>query len=94
MSAVVAYYIPTKENNLLSPIQMRLNDVKICEVPKFLAERPSDATHAITAREMGTREPCLIPMSLQGANPYFPTRKPSTAEYERGSFTSEVRANF
>jgi hypothetical protein len=33
-------YIPTLEHNLLCPMQLRMNDVKISEVPKFLTKKP------------------------------------------------------
>ena len=80
-----AIYIPSMENNLLCPMQMRLNDVKISEIPKFLTERPADDTHAISVREMGTREPYLIPLALRGVTSVFPSRKPTAAEYENDS---------
>jgi hypothetical protein len=80
-----AIYIPTMDQNLLCPMQMRLNDVKVSAVPKFLTTRPSDQTHALTFNEMDTQEPYTIPLSLQGVTSYFPTRKPSAAEYESES---------
>jgi hypothetical protein len=66
------------EHNLLYSTQMRLNDVMV----SFLVEQPSKHTHALTVREKDTQEPYLIPLSLQGVTCYFPTRKPSAAEYE------------
>jgi hypothetical protein len=77
-----AIYIPGMENNLLCPMQMRLNDVLVSDIPKFLTEQPSEHTHSLRVREMDTRETYLIPLSIQGVTSYLPTRKPSAAEYE------------
>ena len=35
------------ENHLLHPMQCHLNGVNISEVPKFLADSPSETTYAI-----------------------------------------------
>ena len=80
-----AIYIPELESNLLCPMQMRLSGVGVCELPKFLASQPSNSTHAITLQEMGTDEPFVIPLSLQGVTSSFPTRKPSASEYANDS---------
>ena len=83
-----AIHIPGLKHNLLCPMQMRLNDVKISELPKFLAEWPSDKTHAITIPETNDAEGIVIPLSLHGVTSYFPTRKPTVAEYERKDATT------
>jgi hypothetical protein len=73
-----ALLIDDMETNLLCPMQMRMNDVKVDEVPKFLAENPNDQTHALCfPNEQGY----TIPLSLKGVTSYFPTRKPTLDEY-------------
>jgi len=42
-----AIHIDGLVNHLLCPMQCLLNGVHISEVPKFLAETPSETTHAI-----------------------------------------------
>ena len=76
-----AIYIPTIEANLLCPMQLRLNDVRVDECPKFLARNATDKTHAIVIGE-GKSQEYLIPLSLRGVTSYFPTRKPSQQEFE------------
>ena len=39
--------IPQLEHHLLSPIQARVNDVTINEIPKFLASNLTNDTHSI-----------------------------------------------
>ena len=42
-----AILIPQMENNLLCPLQMRDNDVRVNDKPKFMALIPTDNHHAI-----------------------------------------------
>ena len=80
-----AIYLPGIGHNLVCPMQMRLNDVKVDELPKFLSPTPTDKTHALlmsNPRQGG--EDYLIPLSLDGVTSYFPTRKPTIQEYEDG----------
>ena len=76
-------HISGLKHNLLCPMQMRLNDVKISELPKFLAKRPTDKIHAITIPETNDADRIVIPLLLHGVTSYFPTRKPTVAEYEK-----------
>ena len=39
--------IPHLEHHLLLPMQARLNDVTINEIPKFIASNPTKETHSI-----------------------------------------------
>ena len=80
-----AIHIPGLQHNLLCPMQMRLNDVRISEIPKFLADEPTNHTHALMIPETEREDELLIPLSLHGVTSYFPTRKPTVAEYENES---------
>ena len=77
-----AIYVPENPNNLLCPFQMRLNDVKVNDLPKFMSPEPTDETHAITIPLDNDGNVLTIPLSLEGVISYFPTFKPSIAEYE------------
>ena len=78
-----AIYIPELEHNLLSTMQVRLNDVTISETPRFLADQVTDSTHtiAIPTEEEGGK-PYIIPLSLHGVTSSFPPRKPTPEEFE------------
>jgi len=85
-----AVHVPTMENDLLCPMQMRLNDITLNECPKFMENNPNDRSHTLRARQDG--EELTIPLALRGVTSYFPTRKPSKAELStcrRFDLTSE-----
>jgi hypothetical protein len=67
------------ENDLLCPMQMRMNDVELQECPKFMEHQPSDMSHSLRVTENG--EELCIPFGLRGAMSTFPTRKPTRAEF-------------
>ena len=66
-------------NNLLCPMQMRIYDVKVNDIPKYLTDNPTDQTHSIVMREK--LETLLIPLHLHGVTSYFTSRKPTMEEY-------------
>ena len=74
-------HMPQLEHNLLCPMQLRLNDVWVDEAPKFLAEDPTERTHAIEV-PIGDDDSLVIPLSLDGVTSYFPTFKPTIEQYE------------
>ena len=70
-------------HNLLPPMQIRLNDVRVNDQPKFLTENPSDDTHAIILPDPESKDgKYIIPLSFKGVTSTFPTRKPTVEEYE------------
>jgi preprotein translocase subunit Sss1 len=71
-----ALHFPEMNNCLLSPMQLRLNDVEVNERPKFLTMSPTSKDHAIIAGEL------LIPLELHGITSFFHGRKPTMKEYE------------
>jgi transposase len=77
-----AIHIPTLHHNLICPMQLRMNDIRLNECPKFLADDPTDHTHALTIPTKD--EDYLIPLSIHGVTSYFPTRKPTIQEFEEG----------
>lgn len=64
------------ENHLLSPMQMRMNDVTVNETPKFLMAKPDETDHAIITGDL------LIPLELNGVISYFPVRTPTQEELD------------
>ena len=78
-----AIHCKSLENHLMCPMQSRVTGVKINELPKFLADKPDDETHAIVVgNPLDTDESLIIPLMIKGVTSYFPTRKPSMREYE------------
>ena len=62
-------------------MQVRMNDVKLDNKPKFLTEDSTDESHAILHEDnMGTLVNIIL--SLKGVTSYFPTRKPTKHEFE------------
>ena len=70
-------------NHLLCSMQCCLNGVHISEVPKFLAEAPSETTHATElAHPFDAAQLLTILLQLSGVTSYFDIYSPSIAEYE------------
>jgi hypothetical protein len=62
-----AIYIPHLDHPLLCPMQCRVNDVIINNVPKFLATGPTDQTHALTLTDPNNPlQPVILPLFLRG----------------------------
>jgi hypothetical protein len=77
-----AILIPQISHNLLCPMQLRINDVEVNDVPKFLVRHPTDRTHSIVIATDDNND-LIIPLALAGVTSYFPTRKPTRDEYAR-----------
>lgn len=77
-----AIHIPDLWHNLLSTMQVRLNDVIINETPRFLTDNATDLTHSLVIPTDEYDTPYVIPLSIQVVTSTFPTRKPTVAEYE------------
>ena len=46
-----AIYVPTMDCNLICPMQVSMNDVKLDDKPKFLTEDPTNESHAISCED-------------------------------------------
>ena len=75
-----AIHNPTMESNLLCPMQVQRNDVKVDETLKVLPENPTDIMHAISGKDADGIQ-VTIPLSMKGVTSYFPTRKPTEEEF-------------
>ena len=78
-----AIFIPDLPHNLLSTMQLRLNDVKVNDVPRFLTDRPTEHTHSLVIPIEQSDLPYVIPLTIIGVASSFPTRKPTRDEYDR-----------
>ena len=76
-----AIYVPTMDCNLICPMQVRMNDVKVDDKPKFLTEDPTNESHAISCED-NTGTQINITLDLKGVTSYFPTRKPTKHEFD------------
>ena len=76
-----AIYMPQLEHNLLCPMQLRLNDIEVNEMPKFLSKDPTDAHHSIGIPTQGD-ETLTIPLSLDGVTSCFPSFKPTLEQFD------------
>ena len=61
-----AIAIPAIKVNLLSPMQIRDNDLHVNEEPKHMALNPTEDHHCIWIEVDGNDEPLVIPFLIQG----------------------------
>ena len=74
--AILIYHL---HNNLLCPMQMRMYDVKVNDISKYLTDNPTDQTHSIVIHKQW--ETLLIPLYLHRVTYYFTSSKPTMEEY-------------
>ena len=74
--------LPDLDHNLLSTIQLQLNDVTVNDVPRFFTEKPTRVTHSLVIPMHNIENPYVIPMTLHGVASSFPTRKPTVEQFE------------
>ena len=60
------------EHNLLPPIMMRLNGLRVDDCPKFLCPNPTIGTNSI----IFPTETTQLPLALHGTTSYISTRRP------------------
>ena len=78
-----ALKINTLDNNLLCPMQLRLNDVIVNETPRFLCRNVTDHSHSlIMSQDDNEHEKFTLPLELFGVISGFVTRKPTVEEFE------------
>jgi len=79
-----AILIPDIEANLLCPMQLRDNDIKVKDEPKSMLEHPTEWYHCIIVGDL------KIALSLKGVVSYFPVSKPTKEEYESSSHENRI----
>jgi hypothetical protein len=72
-----AISLPTVDHNLLSTMQMRLNDGVVNETLKFQSLETTSLSHTISVRGDEVDDVLVIPLDLFGVVSCFPTFKPS-----------------
>ena len=77
-----AIYIPAVEHNLISTMQVRLNDMIVDDTPRFLTDNVADHMYSLVIPFDDGNVPYVMPLSLQGVTSSFPTRKPTIKEFE------------
>ena len=77
-----AIHIPHLDHHLLCPMQCRVNDVKVSEIPKCMTDNPTDETHALMIYD--DDDPTWVthfPLALRGVTSLLNVRKPTLTEY-------------
>ena len=60
-------YHKALRNHLMCPMQSHVIGVKINKLPKFLADKPDNETHAVIMNNrLDPQEPLIIPLQLKG----------------------------
>ena len=68
-----AISIPHLEHHLLFPMQSRVNDVTINEIPKFIASNPTNETHYIIVADPDDQaQQVILTLAIRGVTTYFP----------------------
>ena len=71
-----AILIHQMENNILCPLHMRDNNVRVNDEPHFMALTPTDNYHAIVINGSDQdQQQVNIPLSIRGVISYLPSRK-------------------
>ncbi len=93
-----AIHIPHLDHHLLCPMQCRVNDVTVNNLPKFLAADPTDQTHALTLTDPNNPlQPVILPLILRGVTSLLNVRSTTIDEFNshdhlRLHLTSETLA--
>ena len=77
-----AIQIPNLDHHLLCPMQCRVNDITINNVPKFLMKTPTPDSHSIVAHEINNPLTLLVlPLYIHGVTSWLPVSKPHLEDW-------------
>ena len=77
-----AVEVPTLTHHLLAPMQARVNDVIVNDVPSYLTENPTEESHSIVAvDDQGER--VILPFKLKGVVSLLPVHSITRDEWRR-----------
>jgi hypothetical protein len=77
-----AINIPHLDHHLLCPMQCRVNDMTVNDLPKFLAANPTDQTHALTITDPDNPlQLVILPLTLRGVTSLFNVRTVTINEF-------------
>ena len=89
-----AISIPHLEHHLLCPIQYRVNNVTINEIPKLLASNLKNETHSIIVVDPDDPvQIVILYLAIRGVTTHFPTRPITKGERESGLYPSLEMTN-
>ncbi len=82
-----AIHIPHLDHHLLCPMQCRVNDVIVHNMPKFLMPDPTNYTHAFTINDpFHPAQMVILPLALQGVTLLLNMRAPTLDKWNSGAF--------
>ena len=71
------------DHNLLCPMQCRVNDITINDVPKFLMKTLTPDSHSIVAHDINNPlTPLVLPLFIHGVTSWIPVSKPSLEDWK------------
>jgi len=74
--------IPNLDHHLLCPMQCRVNDITINDVPKFLIKTPIPDSHSIVAHDVNNPlTPRILPLYIHGVASWLPVSNPSLEDW-------------
>jgi hypothetical protein len=77
-----AIHIPHLDHHLLCPMQCRVNDVIVNNLPKFRVANPTDQTHALTMTDPNNPlQPLILPLTLRGVTSLLNVRTVTINEF-------------
>jgi hypothetical protein len=77
-----AIHIPHLDHHLLFPMQCRVNDVTVNDLPKFLATDPTDQTHALTLTDPNNPlQLVILQLILRGVTSVLNVRSVTVDEF-------------
>jgi hypothetical protein len=77
-----AIHIPHLDHHLLCPMQCRVNDVTVNDLPKFLAADPTDQMHALTLTDPDNPlQPVILLSTLRGVKSLLNVRSVTIDEF-------------
>jgi hypothetical protein len=91
-----AIHIPHLDHHLFCPMQCRVNDVTVNDLPNFLAANPTDQMHALTMTDLDNPlQLVILPLTLKGVTSMLNVRTVTINEfnsqdYPRLHLTSET----
>jgi hypothetical protein len=84
---IQAIHIPHLDHHLLCPMQCRVNDVTVNDLPKFLAADPTNQTHALTLTDPDNPlQPVILPLTLRGVTSLLNVRSVTINEFNRHDY--------
>ena len=76
-------HVPTMEDNLLCPMQLRMHGTVMNDKPKFLLRDLTDDDHCFILQNETLDDLLRIPLTIKGVSSVFPSRKTTQMEYEK-----------